>query len=293
MCRLFASVKSKLMHYTWDLAICLSESGEEGYKLPYKRYSILYNPYKEKWFADPFILSFDGKIAHVLVEEYDSNVKRGRIAKLIIDVAKSSIIDCKIVLDIDTHLSYPAIYRLNDAIYVTPENADSGKFDLYRWNQERQTLELVQTVLNYPLADATILSSDEGYFLFTTSLPDPNGKRLSVFFSYNQFGDYIEKDSIIFPDNTARMAGAFFYDLNGSLIRPAQDCNGGYGNKVVFQKLSKSNDSWIMQAVSFLEPLEWRYAGIHTYNSYNNLNIIDLKKYDYPLLYKLKKYIKG
>lgn len=286
-------IKSYLLHYTWDLAIAIPKDNEEGFLLPFSRYRVLKNPYKNKWFADPFILSYDGSKAELLVEEFDNSVNRGRIALLTIDIPKALIEDCKIVLDIETHLSYPAIYREGNRIYVVPENADSGSLNLYLWNPLDKQLELIHPIIHEPLADATILQTNAGFFLFTTSLPSPNGEDLSVYFSSEQYNGY-EKQSIIrFSNNIARMAGAFFIDDLGRTIRPAQDCNGDYGKKIVFQSVSIKDSSFSFQDVFVLEPRGLNYAGLHTFNKYNGLQVIDIKRYDYPLFYQTKNILKG
>ena len=282
-------IKSFLLHYTWDLAIAIPKDNEEGFLLPFSRYRVLKNPYKNKWFADPFILSFNGSKAELLVEEFDYSVNRGRIALLTIDIPKALIEDCKIVLDIETHLSYPAIYREGDRIYVAPENADSGSFNLYFWNPLDKKLELIHPIIHEPLADATILQTRAGFYLFTTSLPSPNGDDLSVYFSSNLFDGYEKYGNIRFSNNIARMAGAFFIDNSGRIIRPAQDCNGDYGNKVVFQKVEIQGNNIVFNAFYELYPSGLKYSGIHTFNSYQGLQVIDLKKYDFPIIYKLKK----
>lgn len=41
-------------------------------------------------------------------------------------------------------------------------------------------------------------------------------------------------------DNTARSAGDIFVD-NGKIVRPAQNCNGGYGVGLVFQEIIKDS----------------------------------------------------
>ena len=92
-------------------------------------------------------------------------------------------------------------------------------------------------------------------------------------------GPYKEVSQIKFKSNVARMAGAFIPTKAG-MIRPAQDCNGAYGRAVLFMVGER--------VVSELRPRGVKYAGIHTFNTLGNTFVVDLKKYDYSLLYFIK-----
>ena len=68
------SIKQKLAHYAWDIAYGVYSDkivteGLKGVKL-----HIVRNPYKNKWFADPFILEEDDESIQFLVEEFDYSV---------------------------------------------------------------------------------------------------------------------------------------------------------------------------------------------------------------------------
>lgn len=160
---LLTKLKVKLAHYSWDLAYgeysdSIIENGLRGVKL-----HIIRNPFKNKWFADPFILKETKSELHLLVEEFDYDVKRGRIAHLTIDKVNDIITDCKIILDIPTHLSFPAIYAIDDKIYVHPENYQSGKSIIYEYNIEKDLLENPRVLLNAPIADAVILRNGDSF----------------------------------------------------------------------------------------------------------------------------------
>ena len=277
-------LKEHLLHYTWDLAYgryyeSILHNGLEGVEL-----HVISNPYKKKWFADPFILREDEQHVHLLVEEFDSNIKRGRIAHLTVDKSKDVIEDCKIILDLPTHLSFPAIYRKDDEIIVHPENFQSGKSYMYRYDQANDALVDPVCVCNDPISDAVIICKKDHYEMYATREPKPNGNALIHYESKTFTGLYKETEQIIFNGNHARMAGAFI-NTNAGLIRPAQDCNGAYGRAVLFMNG--------LSVASELRPKGIKFAGIHTFNTLGDTFVIDLKKYDYALLYYLKTKLKG
>ena len=74
--------------------------------------------YRDRWFADPFILDVTGSELVVLVEEWYDPIERGRISKLVIDRTTFKLKDLKVMLDDGTHLSFPAIERDGEYIYI-------------------------------------------------------------------------------------------------------------------------------------------------------------------------------
>lgn len=275
--------KERLLHYTWDLAYgkydeCIVRNGLDGVTL-----RVLKNPYKKKWFADPFILQEDYNSLHLLVEEFDSDVRKGRIAHLTIDKKDDVISNCKIILDLPTHLSFPAIYRVGGEIIVHPENFHSGKSYMYKYDQINDELVDPICICNDPVSDAVVAEKGDCFEMYATREPNPNGNVLIHYESESFSGPYKEIEQIVFDGNHARMAGAFIPSDSG-LIRPAQDCNGAYG-RAVFLMHDKA-------VLSELRPKGIKYAGIHTFNILNETFVVDLKKYDFALLYYLKEKFK-
>lgn len=276
-------IASKLTHYTWDLAY-FDCKVSNLLDFDFGMLCHIKNPYKkDKWFADPFILDVNVESLQLLVEEFDCSVNRGRIAKLIIDRRSNTIIECKIVLELSTHLSFPAIYRAGDKIFVHPENSASGSSYIYEYDKNSECLINPICVLDEPITDAIIQKNGDKYLLKATSLPDPNGDILRTYESNNLLGPYRYVSEEVFKNNTARMAGAYII-YNNMSVRPAQDCYGAYGKAVIFY-----DDHTVL---SRLAPHGIKYCGIHTYNTFNCIGIVDLKKWDYPLLVAIKDTIK-
>lgn len=275
-------IKEKLLHYTWDLAYGIYDDSIIEKGLTKDDVRIVNNPYKTKWFADPFIYDDNELFLQLFVEEYDKNIKRGRIARLKIDKVLNSIIECSIILDLPTHLSFPAIYRENGKVYVHPENSESGKSFLYEYDNNKDRLINPILVIDKPLTDSVICKNTTSYDLFATIGEDANKDKLTVFESHNINGPYSVKETIAFPNYSARMAGHFFC-RGEDFIRPAQNCNGDYGKAVWFY-----NSQTVIGKL-----LPWGiYDGIHTFNTIGGTFVIDLKKYDYVLLYRIKTMIK-
>lgn len=279
------SIKEILLHYSWDLAYGRYQEAVIKEGLSRCDYTIVNNPYKNKWFADPFIYKDTPEHLDLFVEEFDYSVGRGRIGHLVISKKYNTIERLTILLEKDTHLSFPVIYRKDGKVYVHPENSASGRSFIYRYDEVIDKLVEPIEILDEPVTDAIIVEEDGKFMMYTTKIPTPNGKELFVYQADSFFGPYEYKESRKYDQAYARMAGMFVKMDDGQLVRPAQDCDGGdYGKAVHFMTEDK--------VVSSLRPSTVKYAGLHTFNILGDTFIIDLKRYDFPLLYRLKTCLK-
>lgn len=240
-------------------------------------------PFRDRWFADPFILDYDDREITLLCEEYSDELKRGRIAKVVIDRITYEFRSWKIVLDLPTHLSFPRPVRKDGNVFIHPENSASGKHTIYKYDFEKDALLEGKIICDEPLTDSVMLEKDGRLLLFSTYEPNPNGNELTI---YEKNGEkYNAKEKVKFDNNCARMAGDFF-EVNGRLYRPAQDCNGDYGRAVIIQEaICERNGQWKFKDVRRIKSqhptLKW---GLHTFNHYKGLTVIDVKGACYPIL---------
>lgn len=271
----------------YDLALIEPRNGTTFTQSEWKL-NLINNPYKkEKWFADPFILDYNDREIVLLAEEMDYQLGRGRIARLLIDRETNTITDVKILLDLSTHLSFPAIERIGEDIYVYPENSASGNLTIYKYIKSSESLEPVKVLINEPLTDTIIKEIDGERYIFSTKMPNPNGNLLNVY--RNAETGYILTQEIRFADNTARGAGDWFEE-NGRLIRPAQDCNGYYGVGLVFQNVVFKDNKFHFEEISRIcHPRG--YDGMHTFNKFKDMCIIDLRRPVYPTVYYPLKFV--
>lgn len=280
---MFYKIKQKLMHYTWDIAYGAYTDEILTNGLKNIHFNIIKNPYPNKWFADPFILEEDENRIQFLVEEFDYSVDRGRIARIVVEKKDNEIKECSIILDLPTHLSFPAIYRCDGNIYVHPENSASGRSFIYLYDKKIDKLINPQLIIDEPITDAIIKKTGDFYCMFATKVPVPNGGELHEYRSANLVGQYKHVSSEIYEKNTARMAGKFM-ETDLGVIRPAQDCFGDYGKAVILYDGHRT--------LCRIAPTSYKYAGIHTFNAHKGTFVFDLKKYDHPIIYKIIRTLK-
>lgn len=242
---------------------------------------VTYPNYKDNWLADPFIFRSSGETLEVLAEEFENQTQKGRLVKIGIDKATNRVVSRKVILQLDTHLSFPIFINEGSDIYVYPENFQSGSLKMYKYNKDTDTLENPHVIIDEPMLDTAIVRIDSYYFAFgvvnrTGSLDDT--KILDIYRSKDLLGKYEHFQSIKNDYRQERGAGRFFYH-NGMLIRPVQNCEGGYGTNVIFKHVKFHNNVFSEEVIGELNPSTTYPEGLHTFNQDNSITIIDGYKY--------------
>lgn len=237
---------------------------------------------RNSWFADPFIFDVTDSQIVVLVEEWYKPIKRGRISKLTIDRETMTLVDKKVILQLETHLSFPAIKRNGHDIYIYPENSESGSLSLYQYDDQRQTCTKINIICDESVADAISTDRFGGRKLFATKQPSPNGNTLYIYNWDAQQQKYVESDKIVFEENIARMAGDFF-EYEGITYRPTQECNVQYGHAVTIQQVNFNNDKFGFTEIRRMHSVHPQLnVGMHTFNMYKGVIVTDALGFDRP-----------
>ena len=274
---------NKLILHRWDLGFVLSPMDEVlgGEKLQVER---VISHYRNRWFADPFILLYDEDEIVLLVEDYWDSDCLGRISKLVIDRHKYEIKDVKVILQLDSHLSFPAIMRVEGKIYIYPENSREGGLWLYEYNPKTDECKKIEQLSCQPLTDAVITNLFGKRQIFSTKEPNPNKNILDIYDWNEERKTFEHSGNAIFNENIARNAGDFF-EYKGTIYRSAQECNGMYGHAVSIQKVEKSGNNYQFTEVRRIMSPKGAF-GIHTFNTYNGLTVIDMKVFRHPWIAK-------
>lgn len=233
----------------------------------------LIHGYNDRWFADPFIVAEDEQTYTIFVETYFYDIRRGTIGLIVADKRNFRLLSYKTILYLSTHLSFPCYFYEDGKLYVYPENSRSGCNTLYRFNPETEYLDKVKVQSDLPLTDAVAITTEHQY-LTTTYSQDCNGNQCHVL-KYDGT-KYVEVDIIYMSDNSARGAGLPFQTFDGRIIRPAQNCNGGYGVGLVFQEVNLKDGKFYLKEINRLSPNDRKYnIGLHTYNHFGDVAIVD------------------
>lgn len=282
MHNLLKSIYSKCVLHRWVIGFVDSPinrilSGEK-FSIEIVKY-----PFHGRWFADPFILDYNEDEIILLVEDYSDSDKKGKISKLQIDRKSLRLKDVKIILELDSHLSFPAIMRTEGKVFIYPENSAGKGLALYEYDQKTDECHEVKVITRKPLTDAIITSYFGRKQVFSTRGLDANKNVLEVF-DLLENGDVSKTAQVAFDENIARNAGDFF-EHEGQLYRVAQESNFTYGHALSIQQITKEGETVKMKEVRRILPMNGAF-GIHTFNKYGELTVVDLKVFRHPWIAK-------
>ena len=197
--------------------------------------------YSHGWFADPFILEVRDKKIFVLVEEYEYNKKKGRLCIITVSKDNYKLLNVKSILELDTHLSYPSVYKIENKIYICPENNEGGSVKAYELVDKKLINPTV--LIDEPLVDTQFVEVNGSYYAF--GVKNIKGlmsetKELRVFKSDKFLGSYSYLYSIKNDLCEERGAGNIF-KVGNTIYRPAQCCEGGYGKAIIIYEMLFDN----------------------------------------------------
>lgn len=293
-------LKSNLGTLTWNIGFANCSPEKFINKRNIGMIQWLKHPYNDRFFADPFILSVSDKGIKILVEELEFQTNKGRICLLVVDPETKELISRKSILELSTHLSYPAIITNKNRVYVYPENSESGSLRIYEYDIENDTVSYLTEISNDGLVDATILKDKSAYFLFATKTPNTQEDTF-LYKSPDLLGKYESNKCISYGKQHSRPAGNIL-KIGSHLYRPAQNCGKRYGANIEIMQIKNLHENYEEQYVFSLKPTSFKYSlGLHTINFYDDLCVIDGKGYLYPIIgriyaviryvyYKFKRY---
>lgn len=268
----------------WNIGFCDMTPEELVAEKRLKPIQWLKHPYKDRFFADPFIYNVTENEIVVFVEEFVFHNPIGLIVELVIDRASKKLKQRYELLRLPSHLSYPAIIRYEGEIYVYPENGHAGLLNLYRYDAQNHQLIEPECILYEPVADSTILKiANDIFMLVATKYPD-NQENAYLYQSSSLRGGFelVCNRPLQTFRNCSRPAGDFF-SAYGQLYRPAQNCEGSYGASINIMETDLTKG---VEKIAFdLKPQGKRYPiGLHTINFYEGLCVVDGLGYLYPTL---------
>lgn len=265
------------MHFRWEVGITKTPLENIMNGAPVKVEWIKHK-YKDRWFADPFILKVTEHSIILLVEEYYDGIRRGRISRLSVNKETMELEDICTVLQLDSHLSFPFIIRREGKIFIMPENSVTGKLKVYEYDDENRACKYVNDVCEEPLTDAVLTTLVGEEKIFSTHTPIQNGNILK---EYVRNGESFQfKKEYKLESNIARNAGDWFV-YKDAIYRPAQDCNESYGGAIIIQKVETDDAGNLMfKNIRRIEKLSERYnKGCHTFNYLDGIGVVDVIGY--------------
>ncbi len=230
------------------------------------------------FWADPFICEHQGRY-WVYFEDYSYKHKRAIIACSEISPRGEMQPPVPCADRPGHHYSYPHIFQVGSETFMIPESVDSNSVDLFRCQQFPDKWVSETTLLAGKFVDTTIWEHEGLWWLATTSAEcSSRAGCLLLFYSTSLTGEwqFHPANPISTDIRRNRGAGRVFRSEN-RLIRPSQSCAPSYGHSIAFNEITKlSRHSYSEKELKTIAPQPGgKIAGIHTYNSAGNIEVID------------------
>ena len=245
--------------------------------------------------ADPFVVYNDNKY-YIFYEELKFEDYHGYLKVAELDTNTGQLVNDKIILKLDYHLSYPLVFKEQNQFYMIPETGDNKSIDLYECLSFPYEWQKKQTLLdNIHAVDTTPLKTEDGWYLFTSERVDGASydDELSIYKSKDLFEQPFEKlydQPVINNVQKARMAGQFIQQ-DGDIYRLSQNCGKRYGYQANKHKVIQIEGVYLEEWVESIKPSSGAF-GFHTYNQDHEIMVGDMEiaRFD---IYSLKRFVGG
>ena len=234
-----------------------------------------------KFLADPFGIERDGRI-YILCEEFDYGPHKGVIS--VVEIADGILAsEAKTAMDRPFHMSYPYLLEYQGEVYCIPETFQAGEIGIYRALEFPYRWAKAATLIaDIAALDSTVFQYDGRWWLACTDQDKGPHDKLFVWHASNLFGPWEPHASnpVKTDIHSARPAGTPFVH-EGSLYRPAQDCSGTYGGRIVLNRVVELTPAEFEE-----EPAATVEAfanspypdGLHTISAVGDITLIDGKR---------------
>ncbi|MGH8258484.1 MAG: glucosamine inositolphosphorylceramide transferase family protein, partial [Steroidobacteraceae bacterium] len=241
----------------------------------------LQTPRRREFFADPIGIVRDGR-PMVFCEHLDYRGGRGYIRAF--DAGAPQRIQ-PVQIGPPIHLSYPYLIEHEGALYCIPESCGANEVALYQVDHFPDRWRRVATLIaGVPLIDVTPFLHGGRWWL-SASLPAKQGANCELHLYHAPAlegpwqphgGNPVKVDV-----RSARPGGTPFWK-DGALYRPAQDCSGTYGRRVVINRIRRLTPrSFEEEPAAFVNPPSTgQYTtGLHTVAALGEQTLIDAKRH--------------
>ncbi len=198
-----------------------------------------------RFWADPFPIVAGGQ-TWVFFEDYAFQSKKAVISCAPVS-AGGDLGEVATALESAQHLSYPFLFEDQGRLYMIPDTWDEKRVDLWRCRRFPGDWSLEGTLLDgVGMSDPTLHRQDGKLWLFGAVSEERAraNDELHVYMADALEGPWRPHPAnpVVADRRRARPAGRLFFQ-DGILIRPGQDCDGGYGRAVVLNRVDTLNEA--------------------------------------------------
>lgn len=290
----------KLFFKQWVIGVAEDDIREIIRKRSFSQRVSWVKPWSSEYFqADPFIIGNDDETVSIIFEEFSMNENYGNISLMVVD-KEMNVIEKKILLDTGSHLSFPYVFKAGGKIFIIPESVRNGKVTCYEFLKAEKRLVLRGDLVQMPLYDPAVLFMKNKYWLFGSVFENRKIYNLHVYYSDSLLGTYtpLPGNPVSSGLDGVRSAGAFF-EVDGSIFRPAQNCANRYGDSITVNRLSVLNENEFIEepymkiTINDRNRKRHNIETIHTLNVSGNKIVVDGMRWELSLTKQLNNYFRN
>jgi hypothetical protein len=179
--------------------------------------------------ADPFAVQKSGQ--WFLFFEIDSVTTRQGEIGLATSTDTTNWIYRQIVLNEPFHLSYPYVFEQDGVYYMIPETHQAGAIRLYRADPFPTHWTHLADLIQGSYHDPSIVRYSGRWWIFACK---GQNETMDIFYADQLTGPWQphKKNPVITNDRTRARCGGRIREIDGKLIRFAQDCLDRYGHRL-------------------------------------------------------------
>lgn len=233
-----------------------------------------------RYWADPFPVEHEGR-RYVFFEEHLAGRAEAHLSVAEFDRARG-LVNPRVVLARDYHLSFPSVFHSDGAWYMTPEASTTGTVPLYRATSFPDAWAYVaDLVAGARFVDPVVTCLAGVWWLFAGVMPPgtEEATALHLYHAPTLLGPWTPHvlNPVAVDVHGARPAGRVFAH-GGRYYRPVQDGAPYYGRAMTLRRIDTlTPTSFAETAVARLEPdLHAGLVGAHTLNAAGRLTMTDL-----------------
>jgi hypothetical protein len=229
-----------------------------------------------RFWADPFLVQEAGQ-TWLLFEDYIYAAKRGVLACGRLESGK--LVDVRTILERPYHLSYPYVFKHQQAIWMVPETGESGQIQLYRARKFPDDWVLDSVLLDIPASDSSLFEHEGRWYMFVSPTIVNGGVSTTLLFhAPSLHGPWkLHPAGAISNDVRWARCGGTVFQEHGNWFRVSQDCSNSYGYSVSFNRFKLTATTYEEAPVNVLEPDPKQFGifGVHTFNRVGDWEAID------------------
>jgi hypothetical protein len=197
--------------------------------------------------ADPFAVQERG-LWYLFFEIDSISTRQGEIG-LATSADTTNWVYRQIVLNEPFHLSYPYVFKWNGVYYMIPESHKANSIRLYQADPFPTHWTHIADLIQGDYKDPSIVRYAGRWWIFASTGQNEN---MEIFYADELTGPWYAhaKNPVIVKDRTRARCGGPIREIDGRLIRFAQDCLLRYGHRLLgYEVLRLTPDDYAERAV--------------------------------------------